>query len=136
MQLLAHVLNIGLLIHLGSLNRYRDGTINGRNLAIYLHQDLLEQSGERDNKARGFAEFFGGYQEIQRGRLLRAIGGISMRYAEQLLSLFWRDRKVFTGVLVHMGVGRQWSSIFFILALCCFIKGYVISVNAIGLLTK
>lgn len=124
MQLLAHVLDVGLLIHMGSLSRYRNGSAGGRNLSTFLYQNLLEQSGEIINKASGFAQYFGGPQVIQRGRLLHAIGGISMRFVEQLVQLFWRDRKLFLAVLVHMGPCRRSSSIFFVLALCCFVKGY------------
>ncbi|KAF8598274.1 hypothetical protein BDV93DRAFT_339656 [Ceratobasidium sp. AG-I] len=46
-----------------------------------------------------------------------------MRSAEELLHLLWRDRKLFLAVIVHMGPGRQWSSIFFILAICCYVNG-------------
>ncbi|KAF8598271.1 hypothetical protein BDV93DRAFT_339621 [Ceratobasidium sp. AG-I] len=121
-QLLAHVLDVGLLIHMDSLDQYRNGSANGLSLAWYLHRNLVERAIKK-KKAHDFAEFFGGIQAIRRGRLLHTIGGISMRSLELLFQLMWRDRKLFLAVAIHMGPGRQWSSIFFVLSLYCFIKG-------------
>lgn len=135
-QLLAHVLDVGLLIHLDSLERYRDGSVDGDILAWYLHRNLMDRAVKEKATAQQFVEFFGGTQLVQRGGLLQAVGGISMRSLELLFQLLWRDRKLFLEVAVHMGPGLQWSSIFFILAIYCFVEGYVIICDSSSFLIK
>lgn len=110
LQLLSHVADAGLLALLDSLDCYQNGFVDGDELLLYITQAVVNSNSEWN-----FEASLGGYETIRRGELMASQGGFPISRAEDLLSHLWEDRHTFLAIGAHMGPGRQWTGIFFLL---------------------
>lgn len=125
-QLLANTVDVGFLAYFGSLNAYRDGQVQGDSLSVFLYKMIMQKAGQGRNRASRVVEVFGGARAIRRGNLLSSVGGFTAQNAQMLARLLWEDRKMFTAVSVHMGPGRRWASLMFLLLIHVFANGLVL----------
>lgn len=118
---MSHIVNAGLLALLDSLDRYQDGFVDGDELLQYVFQALINSTSEWN-----FEAFLGGYEMIRQGDLMASQGGFTVSRMEGLLYHLWEDRHTFLAICVHMGPGRQWAGLFFVLVHSLLAQGYVL----------